>query len=53
MGYNDSLNTNRHQAIKAAQDLLYGKKVIDSLKKAKTEAEISLIMRNARREKFK
>lgn len=40
------------QAIKAARELWYGKKVIEKIKAAKTDNEIALIMRTARKEKF-
>lgn len=42
----------KSQAIKAAKDLFYGKKVIEKLKAAESESEISRIMITARKEKF-
>jgi hypothetical protein len=42
----------RKEALIAAKDLLYGEKVIEQLKAAKTTAEISRIMKNARDKKF-
>ena len=50
----DDINSQyKIQAIKAAKDLLYGDKVIEKIKKAKTEGESDRIMRAARHEHFK
>ena len=38
-------------AIKAAKELWYGKEVVEKLKAAKTDNEISLIMKTARFER--
>lgn len=43
----------KRQAIKAAKNLLYGDKVIEKIKNAKTEGEIDRIMKAARHEHFK
>jgi hypothetical protein len=47
-----SLNVARSEAIKASKDFEYGENVIAQLKQAKSEAEISSIMRKARYEMF-
>ena len=41
----------QEDAIQAAEELMYGNKVIERLKKAKTEADICRIMATARNEK--
>ena len=41
----------QEDAIQAAEELMYGDKVIARLKKAKTEADICRIMATARNEK--
>lgn len=45
--------TYQEDAIQAAEELMYGDKVIERLKKAKTEADICRIMATARNEKIK
>lgn len=45
--------TYQEDAIQAANDLMYGRKVIAKLEKAKTEADICRIMATARNEKIK
>ena len=48
-----SFKTYQEDAILAAEELMYGDKVIERLKKAKTEADICRIMATARNEKIK
>lgn len=43
----------QEDAIRAAEELMYGDKVIVRLEKAKTEADICRIMATARNEKIK
>ena len=43
----------QEDAIQAAEELMYGDKVIERLKKAKIEADICRIMATARNEKIK
>lgn len=45
--------TYQEDAIQAAEELMYGDKVIERLKKAKNEADICRIMATARNEKIK
>ena len=45
--------TYQEDAIQAAEELMYGDKVIERLKKAKTEADICRIMATARNQKTK
>lgn len=45
--------TYQEDAIQAAEELMYGDKVIAKLEKAKTEADICRIMATARNEKIK
>ena len=45
--------TYQEDTIQAAEELMYGDKVIERLKKAKTEADICRIMATARNEKIK
>lgn len=45
---NDPFETYKKQATQAAKDLCYPKKVIDKVKKAKTEREISRILKEHR-----
>ena len=44
----ESFKKKKKDSIKAAEDLRYGKKVIDKLKAAKTEAEVTNILKTAR-----
>lgn len=46
------LSQYRRQAIKAAEDFKYGRKVENALKAAKTEREITRIMATARKKRF-
>lgn len=48
-----AFKTYQEDAIQAAEDLMYGDKVIARLEKAKTEADICRIMATARNEKIK
>lgn len=48
-----SFKTYQEDAILAAEELMYGDKVIARLEKAKTEADICRIMATARNEKIK
>ena len=48
-----SFKTYQEDAIQAAEDLMYGDKVIARLEKAKTEADICRIMATSRNEKIK
>ena len=50
---NTHYKTYKEDAIQAAKELMYGDKVIERLKKAKTEADICRIMATARNEKIK
>ena len=45
-------NPYKEEAIVAANELRYGPKVVNQIKKAKTDDEISRIMMNARRKKI-
>lgn len=47
--YSPVLDLYKSNAIQAAKDLCYGEAVINLLKNAKTEGEISRIMTNARK----
>lgn len=53
MATNPLFKTYQEDAIQAAEELIYGDKVIERLKKAKTEADICRIMATARNEKIK
>jgi hypothetical protein len=46
-------NKYRHDAIKAAKELQYGKAVITQIKNAQSDSEITRIMKTARNKKFK
>lgn len=48
-----AFKTYQEDAILAAEELMYGDKVITRLEKAKTEADICRIMATARNEKIK
>lgn len=48
-----AFKTYQEDAILAAEELMYGDKVIARLEKAKTEADICRIMATARNEKIK
>lgn len=53
MATNPLFKTYQEDAIRAAEELMYGDKVIARLEKAKTEADICRIMATARNEKIK
>lgn len=52
-GYTPQENFYKKDAIKAATELRYGKEVIDAIRAAETDNEISRIMAAARNEVFK
>jgi len=43
----------KYEAKKAAKDLCYGKDVIKDIERAESEGEVTRIMINARKERFK
>lgn len=51
MATNPLFKTYQEDAIQAAEELMYGDKIIAKLEKAKTEADICRIMATARNEK--
>lgn len=53
MATNPLFKTYQEDAIQAAEELMYGDKVIARLENAKTEADICRIMATARNEKIK
>lgn len=53
MATNLLFKTYQEDAIQAAEELMYGDKVIARLEKAQTEADICRIMATARNEKIK
>lgn len=53
MATNPLFKTYQEDAIQAAEELMYGDKVIARLEKAKTEADICRIMATASNEKIK
>lgn len=53
MATNPLFKTYQEDAIQAAEELMYGDKVIERLKKATTEGEVCRIMATARNEKIK
>ena len=52
MATNPLFKTYQEDAIQAAEELMYGDKIIAKLEKAKTEADICRIMATARNEKI-
>ena len=47
----ESFEKYKKDSIKAAKDLRYGKKVVDKLEAAKTEAEVTNILKTAKKNK--
>lgn len=53
MRHDASFPTYREEAIKAAKDLGYGAKTVKLIEKAESENEITRIMKDARKRKFR